>query len=221
MSLEDIVSKVRENLRGVKDYFSVPQTVDNMQKYALSHYLSDDEKKRLFEGKSPDEKQKLYENLSEKLNNSISKYQDNLNNLGVKLGKTTGAGSVLYDAYNLWNGIPGEIYAPLKYGLVTGKTLVEAPSMLKYFSKSKDLKGVAEYAGSKALHTMVPLFGSLFDRNVAQRVIKKGAIREAVNDFLKENEIYRKPLYKKLYDRVKDVAGPIKPKKSAYSPAYI
>lgn len=217
MSLELIVKKVNSIVKGVKDYFVVAGRVEGMRDYALSHYLNNETKRKLFEGKSEEEMQKIYYGLESKIRDRLSYHQRHLDKLSLKTGKFAGLATLINDVYHFYAGTPFSDFGLVKYALVGAKAILELPVMYSYMKDTGDMYGAVEWLGTKTLSAVIPILGPALDLNVAQRVIKKRVIREGVTDFLKEHGLYREkePLYKRIYNRVKEVAGDFKP-----APAY-
>ena len=213
MSIDDIVGKVQATVKGVNDYFLVPGKIESMRQYALDHYLDDEVKKQLFDGKSPEEADLIYKRLEGRIQNRVDHHHVYLDKLSLKTGKFAGLAMLLNDAYQFYKGSPFVNIYHMGEFLVGAKALLELPTMYKYVRDSGDLYGAMEWMGTKVLSFFVPVFGPALDLNVAQRVIKKKAIKEGVAQFLKEEGLYKEkdPLYKRIYDRVKEVAGDFKP----------
>lgn len=222
MSLEAIVDKVKTVARGVRDYFTVPDTLDDMRRYAIDQYLDNETKRQLFEGKSDEEVQQIYKTLDEKLKGRIDYHQKHLDRLSFKVGKLGGLATLLADAYNFYKGIPFDDFFLYKVALIGGKAIAELPAMYSYLKDTRDVYGAVEWLGTKALSGLIPVLGPAMDQNVVQRIIKRRVISEGVDDFLKQYGLYKEkePLYQTVYNRVKEIAGPIAPQES-YKPAYM
>ncbi len=218
MSLEKILEKVKSAVKNTKDYFGVPGKAADMREYALDHYIRKDIKDILFAGRTQEERDEIYHDLERKLQEKIEDHSRYLDKLSSKAAYGTGLGTLLYDLYNIGRGTPFDDYSIGKYFLVGTKAALELPALIPYLVKTKDVYAAAEWAAGKMLSGLVPVLGTAFDQNVVQRNIKKRAIKEGVREFLEEKGLYKakKPLLKRIYDRVKSIAGPIDTKIPEY-----
>lgn len=209
MGLENILGKVDSAVKGVKDYFMVPGRVESMTQYAVDDYLDDEIKRKLFAGKSDEQAKKVYHKIEEKIRGRLAFHGKNLERLSVKAGKGTGLLNLINDVYSFSAGIPFNDFFFYKHLLIGAKAVMELPAMYDHVKDTGDLYGAMEWLGNKAIAGLLPIIGPAIDLNSATRVIKKRAIWGGVNDFLKEEGLYqaKKPLYERIYDRVKDVAG--------------
>jgi hypothetical protein len=213
MSLEKIVDKTKSIIKSVSDYFIVPESKNAMREYALKHYLTDSQKKTLFENKSELEKKQIYETLDSKINERSNYHKKHLDTAYHKIGKFAGLGALITDINSIYRGTPLDNFILYRTALVGSKALLELPAMYSYLKDSKDFYGAIEWLGTKAISACVPFLGPIADHNVVKRIIKKKIVNEGVESFLKQYGLYEKkePLYKRIYNRVKKIAGPITP----------
>lgn len=207
MSLEGIVGKVQSTISDIKDYFSVPNTAESMREYAIRHYLTEEQKRNIFKGKNDKEIKEIYANLEKRIQQRVDYHKESLDKLSLKIGKGVGLATIINDAYQLYAGTPFDNFFYLKNLLVEAKAFLELPAMYNYFKNTYDVYGAVEWAGTKILAGLIPVLGPAMDRNVAQRIIKKRAIKEGIEYFLKDQGMYekKKSIYDEVNDRVNEV----------------
>lgn len=214
MGLEKIVEKSKSAVKGVKDYFIVPKKAESMAKYALDHYLDSQTKETIFGDKTEEEKKLLYTGLRDKMQIKLMDYMTSLDNMSFKLSKSAGLAALVSDTFHMVDITPFDRFGSYLGAVLAVKAIAEMPKMYKYMVKSGDFYGLMEWAGMKAVAWFLPVIGPMADLNSAQRIIKKGIIKQGLNDFLSDQGITKEPLYKRIYERVKKIAGPV------FTPAY-
>lgn len=209
MALDSVLSPLTYSYNKIKDYFSVPGKTGSMRDYALRNYIDSDLQKKLFEGKNEDEVQDVYKTLEEKISSRISYHQKFLGRLTNKAAKGAGLAAIINDSYHFLKGTPFGDFGLYQAFLVGGKAILELPTLYNYMKDTKDIYGAIEWAASKALAWFLPVIGPSLDYNVMTRIIRKRAIKEAVDELLTEKGLYKMkvPLYRRVLDRVRRVAG--------------
>lgn len=209
MAIEDILNMFKRGVTRVKDYFSIPSKVQDMRDYAIRNYLTAEQRERLFKGKSEEEIRRLYSTLEDKIHRRLEEHKDILDRFTVKLGKYTGLATLLYDAYNFYRGTPFSQFWYGKIALLGAKAALELPAMYLYLKDSHDFYGALEWLGGKVVAGLLPVLGPMFETNSMARIVKKHVIKDAIDDFVKEEKVYtaREPLGKSVYDRIKNVTG--------------
>ncbi len=199
MSLTDIVS--REFARA-KNFLLTPKEKQDMLKYITQYDLKDH-----FDNVPEEQKQKLYQRLEHHLDQTMLKYSSYLDSWSNKLGKLGGIGTVLSDAFALFEKIPGAIYSPLHTLYVMGKTAVEAPGFLYYAFKEGDYLGILKWLGMKPFELAIPLLGPLMGTGWTERIIRQRIMYEAKQNFLNEIGKSAEAPYKALDRRAKERTG--------------
>lgn len=209
MSLEDIVGKVKTGIKSVHDYLSVPGKGRALAEYATNHYLDDKIREELFDGKTDQERENIYRQLTDHIESRLAYHKKNLNSVGRHLGKSTGLAVLLQEVYHFVRLTPIANYNPLLQAQLYAKALMEVPTMYRHVKDTKDWYGAAEWLLSKPIALFIPYLGAAYDIDVVNRVIKKQAIREGLNSFLKEKGFAEeKPsLFQSISDRIKKVTG--------------
>ncbi|MFH0978779.1 MAG: hypothetical protein V1837_05760 [Candidatus Woesearchaeota archaeon] len=213
MSLEDFVKKAGRGFDKVREYISGPEKLDNMVQYGVDHYLTDENRRLLFDNKSETQRQQLMGSLKLKMQEKRLEYQDSLDKLSLKVAGKGGLAVLASDVYHTLRGTPFEIFWPFKYGIASIKGLLELPAMYQYVKKSWDLYSAVEWLGYKAVSMFIPVIGPALDYNSAQRIIRKGIVSEGVKEWLKEQKLYeeKEPLLERVKKHVKDVVNSPEP----------
>ena len=209
MSIDDLVKGVKIKVQGVHDYLSVPGKGRKTAEYAVRHYLPDHYREELFGNKSEEEIELLYSDLERSIDKRIHHHKDNLGKLSRKLAVGTGIAALLDEAYHIIRMTPASMFVPTVSATIYAKALLELPTMYKYMKDTGDMYGLMEWLIAKPLALLVPILGTGYDINVTGRIIKKRAIKEGMDDFLKEKGLIkeRKAIIHSIADRVKEKTG--------------
>ena len=218
MSLDEVVERVKSGARKVADYFSVPNQTESMRDYAIRQYLTDDQR-RIFDEASPEERSQLESRLETHIQESVDSQRRYIDGFSARLGRATGWGALANSALHTYLNTPWTKFGYLQVALTLGKGALELPSMVGHTVSTRNYAGFAEWLGLKAVSIAVPVLGPAADIDAAPRIIKKRAIRDGTNAFLKEVGAYEpKPgLFERLYSHVKQKAQPVFDTPMAYA----
>lgn len=197
MSLENIVKKgvdyaklqfLPANKERMKDY---------VVKYDLDRYFSDDVSK--------EDKERFRRGLEEITSRTMDKYGSELEGTFRKVAsKGSMALAVLNDIYAYASSVvPIFNVARLGVYLFSGKSIAEAPALIKYVRKSKDVKGAIKHVLLKPVRYLIPVVGAALESGAFERMVKKGIRKEIVREFIKRYGNYA-PIEERLREKLKD-----------------
>lgn len=205
-------------------------TLDNeLTKTDIVKYLAEKHLPSL----STEKQKELYPQLVKKVEDSIVYSKGFLEKATEKLSYTNLV-AIVRDVYGLARGIPAIYSTYIRAVFTGGKTLLETPGVVSHLYKTGKAKGaeslfgkllygtyynaldLAFYGGTKLLGIAIPVVGPAIEAGAFKRLIERRVTRSVDSWLQKLKGIYKSPqekaiaLSNKIYDRIKQVAGPIK-----------
>jgi len=160
---------------------------DYLEKYELKDYFSPD--------LSDEQRDELRGKLEKIVQAKTKDYDKILGNTLRKVSTSTTMGvEIANDIYSfVSNTVPLYNSMALR-GLLFGlKSVAEIPDLYRYIKKSGDWYGALKFIALKPVNYLIPILGEALEAGAFDRMVRKGIMKEAKYEFIKENGEYAKP----------------------------